>query len=113
MSTPVVPAPPRVYAPNPADRYTWGTKVWAGLVGAALALEGYGLWYDRRHPGNRQKWTLSANVRTWGGYDSVTDLPIDVAHGELRRSLLTMFLAWLPYHWTEKRRAVPAPAGER
>lgn len=97
--------------PNPADSYTWGTKVWAGIVAGALAMESYGLWYDRHHPGNRQKWTLSANVRTRFGWDSVTDLPVSVPHGELRRSALVMFLAWLQYHWERKRQTVPPSAG--
>jgi RsiW-degrading membrane proteinase PrsW (M82 family) len=87
----------------PGDEWTAGTATWAGIVGAALVLEKFGLGYDADHPGNRRKWTLSSNALTAGGWDSHTGEPADVRHGDLRRALMVMFLAWLTWHWTNKR----------
>jgi hypothetical protein len=102
-SEPIPATPPALRTPHPLDQYTWGSKVWAVLCSSALALEAYGLWYDKRHPGNRQKWTLTSNARTWFGWDSITGEPLDVPYGSLRRSALVMFLAWLTNHWTRHR----------
>jgi len=88
--------------PNPRDEWTPGTKLWVVIVGAASALEAFGLWYDAKHPGNRRKWTLTSNARTAAGFDSVTGEALDVPLGRLRRSALVMALAWLGYHWTRK-----------
>lgn len=85
------------------DEFTPATKVWAGIIAAALAVEKYGLDYDKQHPGNKRKWTLSSNALTVGGWNSHTGEPADVRYGDLRRALMVMFLAWLTWHWTNKR----------
>jgi hypothetical protein len=101
---PTPPVPPRLYAPNPRDEYTPGTIAWVVIIGAGTALELYGIHYDKTHPGNRRKWTLTSNMRPLGGFDSVTGLPLDVPFGALRRAALVFTLAgveaWLTHHWT-------------
>lgn len=94
------PLEPAVAPPSPRDRYTAGTKVWVGILTAAGVTEAFGLWIDRAHPGNRGKWTLTSNVLTWFGWDSVTGQPVAVRFGKIRRSALVMILAWLTAHWT-------------
>lgn len=96
--------PPRLVQPHPEDEWTAGSILWAVIVfGMALPLEAYGLWYDRTHPGNRKKWTLTSNARPFGGFDSITGEPLDVPLGSVRRTALLLFLYWLIHHWTSTR----------
>jgi hypothetical protein len=88
---------------HPADHYTWGTKVWVAILSVSAVVQGYGLWFDKKHPGNRGKWTLSSNARTWGGFDSVTKEAVDVPLGRARRTALTLTVFWVLIHWTNPR----------
>jgi len=100
----MIPAtPPPVVEKHPADQYTVGTKLWVGLLTAGAVLEAYGLWYDWKHPGNREKWTLTSNVRTWGGFDSITGEPVDVPGGAFRRTGVLLSTYWAQNHWTRTR----------
>lgn len=103
-SLPISPTP-RLYAKHPDDRWTPGSVFWATAAVLGLGVQAYGVVNNLRDPGNRRKWMLTENVMPSFGWDSVTGLPIDVRFGEVRRAALVCFLAWLPYHWTNKRRA--------
>ena len=99
----VPPVPPKVYEQNPEDEFTSGSKAWLAIIITSGVLEAYALWYDHTHPGNRKKWTLTSNVRTAGGFDSVTGSPIDVKFGTTRRVAVLLGCTWLLHHFTSRR----------
>ena len=103
----IPPVPPKVYQPNPDDHLTPATYGWAALITAAALLQAYGGHRDKVEPGNRGKWQLSSNIRWLGGFDSVTGLPVDVPHGQLRRAALIVVTSglagWVLPHWTNPR----------
>lgn len=82
------------------DKFTEGSAAW---LGAAIALgpglERYGLEYDKQHPGNRKKWTLTSNWLTVFGWNSITGQPADVRWGALRRTVGACLVFWLILHW--------------
>lgn len=85
---------------SPEDTFTRGSAAWLAGAVALSALEKYGLGFDRRNPGNRQKWTLTSNWLTVWGWDSITGQSANVRWGRLRRTVGLCLLVWLVAHWT-------------
>jgi hypothetical protein len=85
---------------QPQDRMTKGSAVWlAALIALLPGVERYGLKYDKEHPGNREKWTLTSNWLTVFGWDSISGQPANVKFGAIRRALGLFCIAWLFAHW--------------
>lgn len=85
---------------QPVDHMTPGSAAWlAAAIILVPGLERYGLAYDKNHPGNRQKWTLTSNWLTVFGWDSITGQPARIRFGPLRRALGLFAVAWLFAHW--------------
>lgn len=89
--------------PNPEDEYSPFTPLWVGWIGAFIVIEAIAVWQDKKHP-DRVKRTLSSNMRTWFGSDSVTGIPVDVPYGRLRRTALLFGSVWISEHLKQQGR---------